>query len=390
MLTTLLMVSTLAASPDGITMKFVPSGAVARAGGYSPVRAEVSDAATGVKKAPAGLSAARYGTLKIGDKSFIFVLDEPAGKDGRLFVDTNGDGDLTNDPAATWSVADRNGMKLFSGAGKVDIGKGEPVGINFYHFDPADPKRAQLKNTVLYYGDYGYEINISMDGHDYTNFIAGEPTAKGRLWIDRDGNKKPSFFHEYVTVGTPFNFTGKTHQIDMKDGKYVLNTPDTQVPMAEMPPKLEDGEKVLTFTAQTTDGKTVNFPQDFKGKIVMLDFWATWCGPCMAELPNVLKAYSANHDKGFEILGISFDQANSLDKLNEVTKAKGMAWRQVYEGKFWDTTIGKQFDVASIPFALLVDGDTGMILANGEEMRGEGFSALVEKSLAKKANKVGN
>jgi len=67
-----------------------------------------------------------------------------------------------------------------------------------------------------------------------------------------------------------------------------------------------------------------------------------------------------------------------------------MPWRQVYEGKFWDTTIGKQFDVASIPFALLVDGDTGEILANGDEMRGPGFSAFVEKQIAKKGNKTRN
>src|SRR5437016_12598023 len=71
------------------------------------------------------------------------------------------------------------------------------------------------------------------------------------------------------------------------------------------------GDKVISFTTTTTDGKKVVFPDDFKGKVVLLDFWATWCGPCMGEAPNVVAVYKKYHEKGFEILGISLDNKDT-------------------------------------------------------------------------------
>jgi hypothetical protein len=69
-----------------------------------------------------------------------------------------------------------------------------------------------------------------------------------------------------------------------------------------------------------------------------------------------------------------------------VTAKNKMPWQQVYEGKFWDTTIGKMYDVAGIPFTLLVDGDTGEILASGNQMRGEKLGPLLEKALKSKGH----
>jgi hypothetical protein len=96
------------------------------------------------------------------------------------------------------------------------------------------------------------------------------------------------------------------------------------------------------------------------------------------------KAYEAHHESGFEILGISFDQENMEEKVKDFLQQREMPWAQIYEGKFWDTTLGKMHDVSGIPFVLLVDGDTGKILGTAEELRGEGLSDFIAEQLEKK------
>jgi thiol-disulfide isomerase/thioredoxin len=366
-----------AAFGDGVTMTFVPSGAMERTGGYSPVRAEfTATPPAGVKVKPEG--ATGFGAMKFGTHDVLFAVG-----DGKIWVDSNNNGNLTDDPAVDFKPNKRGEYTMYMGSAKADIGKGQPVGINFYRFDPNDPSRAALKNTLLFYGDFGYDVTLTLDGKTSKSFVSGEPTANTRLSVDRNGDGKQSFYYEAVQVGKPFNFTGTTYVLNLKDGKLSLDKSATAVDQLPMPPTLVVGSKVLPFKATTTDGKTVNFPEDYKGKVVMLDFWATWCGPCMGEVPNVVKTYEAYHDKGFEILGISFDQANSGDKVASVTKDKGMTWRQVYEGKFWDTTIGHQYDIASIPAAFLVDGSTGEILAVGNSLRGDEIMKVVGGAVAK-------
>jgi thiol-disulfide isomerase/thioredoxin len=253
-----------------------------------------------------------------------------------------------------------------------------------YRFDPTDPQRAVLKNTLLYYADYGYEVTFSLEDKSYTSFMAGEPDDNTMFWIDRDGNKQQSFKREMVQVGKPFNYTGATYVIKVAEGKLSLAKAAEELPMTPLPPDLAVGKQALPFAMVTMDGTKIDFPKSYAGKIVMLDFWATWCGPCIAEIPNVKKAYADWHDKGFEILGISFDDKEMADKVTDFTKKRELPWQQIYEGKLWNTTLGEQYDVGSIPFVLLVDGDTHEILATARDLRGPGLSDFIGKALEKK------
>jgi thiol-disulfide isomerase/thioredoxin len=106
----------------------------------------------------------------------------------------------------------------------------------------------------------------------------------------------------------------------------------------------------LAFTA--TDGRKVDLAQ-MKGKVVLIDFWATWCGPCVSEIPNVVAAYERLHPKGFEIVGISFDQ--EADALKAFTRKHKMAWPQFFDGEGWKNRFGTEFGIRSIPAMWLVD-----------------------------------
>ena len=141
--------------------------------------------------------------------------------------------------------------------------------------------------------------------------------------------------------------------------------------------KLAVGAKFPDFDEKDLDGKPLSIAR-FKGKVVLVDFWATWCGPCVAELPNVHEAYSRHHAKGFEIVGISLDSDRS--KLDKFLADKKMTWPQYYDGKGWQTKLAGTYGVNSIPATYLLDGEGKIIAKN---LRGEALEEAVAKALAK-------
>jgi thiol-disulfide isomerase/thioredoxin len=113
------------------------------------------------------------------------------------------------------------------------------------------------------------------------------------------------------------------------------------------------------------DGKQIAL-SSLRGKIVLIDFWASWCGPCRREMPNVVKAYAKFKNKGFEIYGVSLDQ--DRDRWVEAIAKDGITWPQVSDLKQWQSDVVKLYGIQGIPYTLLLDKE-GKILA--KNLRGE-------------------
>lgn len=168
----------------------------------------------------------------------------------------------------------------------------------------------------------------------------------------------------YVEMQSVFN----------KLSKNLKDSPEGQrlVKRLEVLKHREIGEPMLNFTQANAEGQPVSF-SDFKGKYVLIDFWASWCGPCRAENPNVLKAYNTYKDKNFTVIGVSLD--DNGDKWKKAIKEDGIPWTQVSDLKGSNNEIAAYFGINSIPSTLLIDPQGKII---DKDLRGE----LLNKKLS--------
>ncbi|RPE09504.1 AhpC/TSA family protein [Chitinophaga lutea] len=133
----------------------------------------------------------------------------------------------------------------------------------------------------------------------------------------------------------------------------------------ELAKKLSPGQPAIEFSQNDPEGKAVTLAS-FRGKYVLIDFWASWCGPCRAENPNVVSAFNKYKDKGFTILGVSFDE--NKEKWVEAVKKDQLTWTQVSDLKGWANEVGKLYGIRAIPQNLLLDPQGKIVAKN---LRGE-------------------
>lgn len=139
--------------------------------------------------------------------------------------------------------------------------------------------------------------------------------------------------------------------------------------------RLDATGKPLAITFTALDGRKVDLSQ-VKGKVVLVDFWATWCGPCVHEIPVVKAVYQKFHDRGFEVVGISFD--GNKTQLQRFIQKNDLPWPQYFDGQTWKNQFGIAYGIDSIPTMWLVDKKGNL----REQNAGQNLGSDVEKLLA--------
>jgi thiol-disulfide isomerase/thioredoxin len=172
----------------------------------------------------------------------------------------------------------------------------------------------------------------------------------------------------------------KQLKTDFKDTQFVANL-EKQEAAAAAAKKIQDalvvGATFPDFSEKDVDGRPLSI-SNHKGKVVLIDFWATWCPPCRAEIPNVVAVYQKYHDKGFDIIGVSLDE--DQQKLLDFTKQNDMTWQQFFDGQGWKDKLAVKYGIRSIPATFLLDGEGKII---GKDLRGDDLETAVAKAVSK-------
>ncbi len=394
--------SAVPSEPD-IHLEPLLTGASEKAGYYMPSRVELGEAPKGVKT-PDGLTDPVYATLTIRDGVALVWGKSKSGGDV-LIVDTNRNQDLTDDAPAKLTPAQygAKGQPLFTrmdGTVRIDLGtpeKPHTAGFIIYRFDPTDPQRAQLAKTMFYYRDYGYTGTVKigtrtframlMDERSTGSYDVAKPGTLVNLCLDVNDNGRFDYKGEIYDVTQAFNISGTVYEVKdlgVDGSSFRLAVSDKKVDEVPPPPDHEVGKRITSFSAATMEGKNVDFPGDYAGKIVMLDFWATWCQPCMLEVPGLVEVANEFKDRGFVVLGVTLDQKNAETKIARAQSQHEMKWPQVYDGGYWQSRVPSMYGIQSIPAAFLVDGDSGKIIAMGKDVRGDKLRATVEAAVKAK------
>lgn len=241
---------------------------------------------------------------------------------------------------------------------------------------------AEIKGSASH-NDFAEMMRVTKP---YQDLMAG----KGRFdvqFMDEAANTLEKFISahpkSYITPLAIFRFNQITGDYAALEKMYnALDAPVKTGPigayvanLVEENKKADYGKPVADFSQADTSGKQVSL-SSFKGKYVLVDFWASWCGPCRAENPNVVNTFTKFRDKNFTVLGISLDRAK--ENWVEAIAKDNLNWTQLSDLQFWNNAVAHQFNITSIPQNLLLDPQGNLI---GKNLRGAALEYKLSRVL---------
>lgn len=174
-------------------------------------------------------------------------------------------------------------------------------------------------------------------------------------------------------------YARQTDDVRLADSAFKFTPPEDAKKVDRFTPyrgiQVKPGDTPFPIRSKDLSGKPLSWEQ-YKGKVVLLDFWATWCAPCRRELPNVKATYAKYKDQGFDILGVSLD--TSTAPIKPFAARQSINWRQVYDG-YWNGPISSAFNVRYIPSTILIGRDGKVAAVN---LHGAGLESAIQAALA--------
>ena len=415
----------VAAQADEVIIAHLAPATASAASGLVELKLTLStEKPTGITREPAYKHKPKYGVLRIGDATDnrIFVaLDAPDDPKlmPTLYVDSNGNGDLTDDlqVALAFPPKVKPAPKPATTDAKPGVKKEDPKPEIKPALEGRAPIVERYKNAgrvssvpgfvkfILRDGELSYVSDIVRTGQvkvgprTYRIALVDE-TATGlfnsydhdddqpvkvHLLIDRNGDGKFDPKKETYDALLPFRLASGSYQvksIDLRGTFLTLGLAAREVAGTIKPADMKIGSDIIDFDAKAIDGGIVSFPDDYKGKIVLLALSSAADKASMADLPNLVSLYTQFHDKGLEILSVDAtvfaNESEAATVLGQVYQKINAPWRVVNDE---DQGIYRQFGIRKLPTYYLVDGRTNKILAMDNELHGPISQVTVMKAI---------
>ena len=357
-----------------------PQGAVKARLGYFPVQIKLTDSKPKqITKEPEYRSKPKYGIIHLGNgpkSDFVFALDEPKNADFKIYIDKNRNGDLTDDGDGAWNTKRTKGRVMY---GVMDVTLRASYGtanhetsssdytLGIYRFPDLPSlityRETARKGRVVLDGKAHHAILVENDADGVYDKVAPTPSKKSDarpLWLLVDLNDDGKLVS--VDARSPFKLAGKAYEAKVSPDGFNLTLSPTTKPVAEAPkapppaPLLKTGTPAPKFVAEKWGGGNLSL-SDYQGKVVILDFWATWCGPCQKSMPHVEKVYKQLQGQDVAVVGVCvWDDRDAYKEWVPKNQDK-YSFQFAFDpaGRAPNNIAAKLFNVNGIPTTYIID-----------------------------------